>query len=321
MRIVSLLPSATEIICALGLRHELVGVTHECDYPPPVLDLPKVTRTLIPTDASSRDIDQLVRERMQTQQALYALDMEMLTQLRPDLIVTQALCDVCAVAEAEVNAAAQVLPGRPRVLNLEPMSLSDMFDTLKRVGQATGRAARADSVVSALKVRVRAVIERTQQVRVRPRVVHLEWIDPPFNAGHWTPELIEHAGGEDSLGNEGQPSRSLPWSAIVEAQPDVLTVALCGFGIERTLKDMCILEARPGWADLPAVRHGRVYLIDGHHYFNRPGPRLVDSLEILAHALHPGIHPSPKGSPALKYPKAAGSPILNILRDSAGQPI
>jgi iron complex transport system substrate-binding protein len=303
MRIVSLLPSATEIVCALGLREQLVGVTHECDYPPSVLDLPKVTRTLIPHDASSLDIDELVRERLQTHKALYALDMEILARLQPDLIVTQALCDVCAVAEAEVKAAAQVLPGRPRVLNLEPMSLSDVFDTLKLVSQATGRKAQADALVAGLQARVQAVIARTQQqVRVRPRVVHLEWIDPLFNAGHWTPELIDYAGGEDCLGNKGQPSRSLPWSAIVEAQPDVLTVALCGFGIERTLEDMRILETRPGWGDLPAVRHERVYVIDGHHYFNRPGPRLVDSLEILAHALHPGIHPpAPAAVPVLNY--------------------
>jgi iron complex transport system substrate-binding protein len=202
-----------------------------------------------------------------------------------------------------VTAAASSLPNRPRVLKLEPMSLSDVFDTLSIVGEATDRAARADKVVRALKTRVQAVIARTErQVRARPRVVHLEWIDPPFNAGHWTPQLIEYAGGQDVLGNPGQPSCSLPWPAVVAARPEVLTVALCGFGIERTLEDLRILETQPGWSELPAVRSGRVYTIDGHQYFNRPGPRLVDSLEILAHALHPDIHPPARTAvPALRY--------------------
>lgn len=157
--------------------------------------------------------------------------------------------------------------------------------------------------MAGLEARVQAVIARTaRQVRVRPRVVHLEWIDPLFNAGHWIPELIEYAGGRDCLGNRGRSSRSIPWSAVVEAQPDVLTVALCGFGIERILQDMRYLEARPGWSDLPTVRYGRIYVIDGNQYFNRPGPRLVDSLEIFAHAVHPGIHPpAPKAVAALNY--------------------
>lgn len=294
MRIVSLLPSATEIVCALGLEGDLVGVTHECDFPPSVKSLPKVTRTLIPHDAASADIDTLVRQRLKVQTALYTLDVPTLERLRPDLLVTQALCDVCAVAEAEVQEAACRLPGRPQVLNLEPMSLEDVFETLLLVGQATGRAEQARSAVASLQARVNAVVDRTATLPAdaRPRVAFLEWIDPPFNAGHWNPTLIEMAGGVDVLGNAGQPSRTLAWEEVVRAQPDVLFIACCGFDAERGRQDVPILERQTGWATLPCVQTGRVYVSDGNAYFSRPGPRLVDSLEILAHALHPDLHPA-----------------------------
>jgi iron complex transport system substrate-binding protein len=303
MRIVSLLPSATEIICALGLEADLVGVTHECDYPPQVKALPKVTRTLIPHDAISREIDTLVREQLQTQRALYTLDMPVLEALRPDLLVTQALCDVCAVSQAEVTAAACSLPGSPRVMNLEPMSLEQVFETLLLVGEATGTVESAEAVVEGLWSRVRTVSMRTKAIarEERPGVVFLEWIDPPFNGGHWNPRLIDLAGGVALLGTAGQPSRTLAWEEVVAAQLEVLFIACCGFSAERTMEDVPILRAQPGWSNLPAVRNGRVYLTDGNAYFSRPGPRLVDSLEILGHALHPTIHPLPIGvSPAIR---------------------
>jgi iron complex transport system substrate-binding protein len=308
MRIVSLLPSATEIVCALGLEEHLVGVTHECDYPPCVASLPKVTRTLIPHDATSAEIDALVRERLKTEQALYTLDMETLERLRPDLIVTQALCDVCAVAEAEVEvqAAACHLPGQPGVINLEPMSLEDVYETLGLVGRATGNEARAESAVRRMRERVAAVEGRTTTIPLseRPRVAFLEWIEPPFPGGHWTPALIVMAGGVDVLGCPGQPSHTVLWRRIPDVQPDVLFVACCGLETARALKDLPILEAQPGWKDLPCVQNGRVYFTDGNAYFNRPGPRLVDSLEILAHALHPDIHPLPKHLVAAVRPLA-----------------
>ena len=292
MRIVSLLPSATEIVCALGLEESLVGVTHECDYPPFIKTLPKVTTTLIPHDATSKEIDALVRERLKTHLALYSLDMPMLEQLRPDLLVTQALCDVCAVAEAEVSAAACHLPGQPRVLNLEPMSLDDVFATLKMVGAATGTETKAEQVVANLQGRVQQVAERTAHIPAsqRPRVAFLEWIDPCFNAGHWNPTLIEMAGGLDVLGNAGQPSRTTAWQTVVDSRPDVLFISCCGFSTERAMQDLPLLQQQPGWNDLPCVRGDRVYVTDGNAYFSRPGPRLVDSLEILAHALHPHVH-------------------------------
>ncbi|MDY3552510.1 cobalamin-binding protein [Gemmata sp. JC717] len=300
MRIVSLLPSATEIVCELGLGDALVGVTHECDYPAFVTALPKVTRTLIPHDAISREIDALVRERLQTQRALYTLDLPTLERLKPDLIVTQALCDVCAVAEAEVTAAACTLPGRPRVVNLEPTSLGDVFDTLHLVADAAGVPARADLAVAALRERIGTVAKRSEQVTARPRVVVLEWLDPPFSCGHWTPELVRLAGGNEVLGVSGGPSRTLAWADVVAAQPDVLLVACCGFSLERTLVDLPALRDCPGWEALPAVRSGRVYVTDGNAYFSRPGPRLVDSAEIVAHALHPSLHPLPAGVPAAR---------------------
>ncbi|MCI0465287.1 MAG: cobalamin-binding protein [Gemmataceae bacterium] len=298
MRIVSLQPSATEIVCALGLGDQLVGLTHECDWPAFVLDLPKVTRTLIPHDATSRRIDELVRERLRTQRALYTLDLPVLEALRPDLIVTQALCDVCAVAEEEVRAAACTLPGDPRVINLEPMTLAQVFDSIAQVAAATGTEDRAAAVIRRSHAHVDAVAARTASLRDRPRVALLEWIDPPFSCGHWSPELVRLAGGVEGIGQEGQPSRTLRWDEVVAWQPKVLFLACCGFTVERTLRDREILCGYPGWADLPCVRARRVYVVNGSDYFSRPGPRLVDSLEILAHALHPDVHPLPPGLPA-----------------------
>ncbi|WP_010586258.1 cobalamin-binding protein [Schlesneria paludicola] len=297
MRIVSLLPSATEIICQLGLEKSLVGVTHECDYPPHVRDLPKVTQTLIPTDASSLEIDQLVRERLKNNRALYSLNLPVLEQLRPDLIITQALCDVCAVAEAEVTAAACNLPGHPRVLNLEPMSVHEVLSTLIQVGTVAGIPERATEIVDQLRSRIDAVAARSQTVSHRPKVVILEWIDPPFSCGHWSPEIVRLAGGDEQLGRPGIPSQTLDWLQVIQANPDVIVIACCGFNVARTLVDVDILRTFSGWNDIPAVKANQVYVIDGNAYFSRPGPRLIESLELLAHALHPDIHPAPIGIP------------------------
>jgi iron complex transport system substrate-binding protein len=297
MRIVSLLPAATEMVCALGLQDQLVGVTHECDYPPFVRNLPKVTRTLIRGDASSGEIDRLVRERLQTQRALYTLDLAVLQELQPDLIVTQALCDVCAVAEDEVRAATCTLPGAPRVINLAPQSLADLFIAVRQLAAAAGAEARADAVVSAMSVRIDRVVARSAAIRQRPRVALLEWLDPPFSCGHWSPELVRLAGGLEGLGREGEPSRTLRWDEVIAWQPEVVFIACCGWSVERTLGDLSLLHAVAGWEDIPAVRGGRVYVTDGSQYFSRPGPRLVDSLEILAHTLHPDVQPLPNGLP------------------------
>jgi len=297
MRIVSLLPSATEIVCALGLEDRLVGVTHECDYPPSVQSLPRVTRTVVPADAASREIDRLVSEQLKTTKALYQLDLPLLKELQPDVIVTQSLCDVCAVAPNEVQAALTQLPGTPRVVNLEPQSLDGLFEAIRHVASAVGLS--ADDTIQRLQGRVEAVAMRSAGVSSRPRVAFLEWLDPPFSSGHWNPELVRIAGGIEGLGKEGQPSRRLRWDEVLVWQPDVMVIACCGFTVERTVQDLADVQSIAGWQELPAVRSGRVYVADGSHYFNRPGPRLIESLELLAHAIHPDHHPMRDGLSAL----------------------
>ena len=310
MRIVSLLPSATEIVCSLGLAEQLVGVTHECDYPPEVRHKPHVTRSLIPAGAASAEIDALVRDKLATERVLYRLEQEVLAQLEPELIVTQALCDVCAVAEAEVQQAACSLPGQPRVINLEPENLAGVLDCVTQVAEAAGIHQRGQEVRAALAERVQQVRQRSESIRERPRVVLLEWIDPPFSSGHWSPELVELAGGREMLGVAGQRSRTMTWDDVLAARPNVLFIACCGFDLERTAEDLPILARQPGWQQLPCVESDRVFMVDGSAYFSRPGPRLVDSLEILAHALHPDRHPLPTGiEPAvrLRCPDLVGS--------------
>ena len=233
MRIVSLLPSATEILCAVGLEDQLVGVTHECDFPSSVRALPKVTRTLIPTDASGAEIDALVRERMGGKSALYTLDMPVLEQLSPDLIVTQALCDVCAVSEDEVRDAACMLPSGPRVLNLEPETLDQVLECIRDVGAATDADAKADRLIASLRARIDAVVARVTSATTRPRVALLEWLDPPFSTGHWNPELVRLAGGIDGLGRERQKSVTLRWEEVVAWQPEVVLISCCGFTASR----------------------------------------------------------------------------------------
>ena len=297
MRIVSLLPSATEIVCALGLGDQLVGVTHECDYPLSVQRLPRVTRTLIPVDATSSEIDRLVSEQLKTKKALYQLDLRLLKELRPDVIVSQSLCDVCAVAPNEVQAALAQLSGTPRVVNLEPQSLDGLFEAIRHVAAAVGLS--ADAAIQRLQDRVEAVAMRSAGMSSRPRVAFLEWLDPPFSSGHWNPELVRIAGGIEGLGKEGQPSRRLRWDEVCAWRPDVLCIACCGFTVERTLEDLADTHTFVGWQELPAVQSGRVYVADGSQYFNRPGPRLIESLELLAHAIHPDRHRLPDGLPAL----------------------
>ncbi|MBV8636845.1 MAG: cobalamin-binding protein [Candidatus Eremiobacteraeota bacterium] len=284
MRIVSLLPSATEILFAVGAGPDVVGVTHECDYPAEARALPQLTSSALPHAGSPAEIDRHVRRSLHAGSSLYHLDADLLERLAPDLIVTQELCKVCAVSYDIVDRAAKRLRSDPRIISLEPSSLEDVFATVLTLGDLTGRRANADSVVRELRARVDAL--RSVRHSSRPRVLVLEWTDPPMSAGHWTPGLVELAGGEPVLGNPGVNSRVLAWNEIAQSDPDDIIVGPCGFGIEQTRTAIAGLKRIAEWQALRAVREGRVHAIDGNAYLNRPGPRLVDTAELISEALH-----------------------------------
>jgi iron complex transport system substrate-binding protein len=302
VRIVSLLPSATEIACALGLDSQLVGISHSCDTPA-VARLPRVTRTAIPPAGPSRMIDSAVREARERGTSLYQLEPELLRALKPDLVLTQDLCDVCAVGEAEVTMALRRACLAPAVLTLGPRTLAETWDGIRAVAGAAGRTEEADCLIAGLEARVASVSARAGAISRRPRVVFLEWIDPPIVGGHWNPELVELAGGRDVLGIAGTPSRTVRWDDVVTSRPDVLCLACCGFTEERARADLPLLMSQPGVRDLPCVREGRVEVFDGVGLFSRPGPRLVDSLERLAAVLRPQLF---SGSAAGSSPTRSG---------------
>ena len=290
MKIVSLIPSATEMVHALDLGDSLVGISHDCDFPPSVRGLPVVTRSFVPSRASSGDIDRAVRELRGSARALYALDVDALEELRPDLILTQALCTVCAVSEEEVHVAARRLPGRPEVVNLEARTLREVWDGIRLVASKAGVEARGDALVRELADRAERVSSRSNGRSPVP-IAFLEWLDPPFGCGHWNPELVHMAGATDPFGRVGEPAQVIDWQRVAAMRPELIFIAACGFGVERTLEDVGALTNMPRWDEVPAVREGKVYVTDGSQYFSRPGPRLVDSLEILAHAIDPVLHP------------------------------
>lgn len=293
MRVVSLLPSATEIVFAIGAGSSLVGVTHECDFPPAAAEIPKLTRSHIAPNISSAEIDAAVSASLTSLGSLYELDFPLLEALKPDLILTQRLCDVCAVSFDRVEETVAKLPWGPQVLNLEPHSLEEVLGTIQTVGDALGRSDVAQKVVGSLRGRIETVRKCSARAARRPRVVCLEWVDPPYCAGHWIPELVELAGGHDGLGNPRRPSARLEWSRVLDFAPEVMVLTCCGYSLERCAAEGEVLARFPGAQELPAVREGRVYATDGSAYFSRPGPRLVESLEILAHLVHPELFPAP----------------------------
>src|SRR5437763_14332232 len=289
MRIVSLLPSATEIVCALGLADELVAVTHECDYPPEVRGKPVITASALDQAADSATIDRLVANSIHEHRGIYTLDERLLSDVRPDLILTQELCDVCAVSYSEVQRAARILPGETPVVSLEPCTLGDILDTILLVGRLTGREATAADVAARLRARIDAVAARARAAATRPRVYCMEWIDPPSGAGHWIPEMVRLAGGEDVLGREGEPSARVTWPEVAAAAPDVVVVMPCGFDAERAARELAAVQDRPEWRGVPAVAGGAVWVSDGWAYFSRPGSRMVEGLEIMATGPHPDL--------------------------------
>jgi iron complex transport system substrate-binding protein len=290
MRIATLLPSATEIVCALGLADSIVAVTHECDYPPEIRGRPVVVRPRIDSRRSSAEIDAAVEDALRRGESLYELDAAALAAARPELIITQDLCDVCALPSLDVERVAAALPGRPRVLRLHPHTLDDVFREIGAVGDAAGRVDEAARLVDALTERVAAAAARAAAARPErpPRVVCMEWLDPPFCSGHWMPELVELAGGREVLGRRGRPSFRVEWRAIAEAAPEVVVLTLCGFDVARTCAELESVTSRPEWRGLPAVPAGRVYAADGGAFFSRSGPRIVDGLEMLVEMLHSG---------------------------------
>ncbi len=282
MRIVSLVPHATELLFALGLADEVIAVTHECDYPPAAQALPRVTGDALLAGLSAAEIDAAVRERTERGESIYELDEDTLRALEPDLIVTQALCPVCAVSHEEVAELAQDMPSCPRVISLDPHTLGETFGDVRTLAQATGRRAEGVDLVARTAARIDRV-KLAVRGRPRPRVVALEWLDPVFLAGHWTPQLIELAGGEDVLGMPGEPSRESSWEEVAAAAPAVAIAMPCGYDAPRAH-----VEALAYGERLASLGAERVVAVDASAYFSRPGPRLVDGLELLAELLHPG---------------------------------
>jgi iron complex transport system substrate-binding protein len=289
MRIVSLVPSATEMLFALGLGPDLIAVTHECDYPAAARELPKITRDMLPSGLTSGEIDAAVKQRTLAGESIYELDGETLRELGPDLIVTQALCSVCAVSYDDVRAIADEIETRPEVISLDPHTVGEVLGDARTLAQATDRKDAAVELIHDASARIDRV---RLAVRDRPRlgVAALEWLDPPFAAGHWTPQLIEYAGGYDVLGFAGEHSEQRSWEEVIAARPDVVVVMPCGYDAEIAHR-----EAEMHLEELAAIGAGEVVAVDAAAYFSRPGPRIVDGLELLAHILHPDVVPEAPG--------------------------
>ncbi|MGE0611841.1 MAG: cobalamin-binding protein [Hyphomicrobiales bacterium] len=289
-RVVTLIASATEIVCALGCRGWLVGRSHECDHPPDVKALPELTEPKFPVEGSSYEIDERVKAIVQEGLSVYRVHADRLGAARPDVIVTQDQCEVCAVSLGDVEAALCELAGLDaQVVSLRPDCLEDLWADIARVAGALGVPGRGDALIGELKSRMGGIAARAGRAAARPRVATVEWIDPLMSGGNWIPELIAMAGGENLFGEAGRHSPWMSWDDLRAADPDVIFVQPCGFGMARTLEEMPLLAAKPGWAGLKAVRSGQVLIGDGSQYFNRPGPRLAESLEILAEILHPEL--------------------------------
>jgi iron complex transport system substrate-binding protein len=317
-RIVTLLPSATEIVCALGFESELVGRSHECDFPPSVKRLPSLTEPKFNPEGSSAEIDARVKHIVREALSVYRVDAAKLRELRPDAIVTQSQCEVCAVSQADVDAAVGEWTGtRPKVVSLAPYSLGDVFSDMQRVATALGAPERGDKLVHDLQMRCAEIREIATKLKTRPTVACIEWIEPMMAGGNWMPQLVEMAGGINLFGKAGEHSPWMKFEALVAADPEIILIAPCGFDILRASEELHLLQKQNGWKQIRAVRDGRVFVADGNQYFNRPGPRIVESLQILAELIHPNTFrfgfegdgwrkvttTSPSGS---EVPRAAG---------------
>jgi len=275
---------------ALGLGDQVIGVTHECDYPPEVKGKPVVVRAVLPIEKMSQpEIDAAVTERMRDGLSLYQVDEQLLQELAPDMILTQDLCQVCAPSGNEVTEALELLHKKPQILWLTPKSLEEIFDNLRELGEATGRLKEAEALIAAGRVRLERIGSVTRNLPHRPRVFCMEWLDPVYCSGHWMPEMVEIAGGVDALARKGTDSVRIPWDDVLNWAPEVLVITPCGFNLDQVIEQTPQLFNYPDWSEIPAVRDGRVYAVDANSYFARPGPRVVDGTELLAHLIHPDL--------------------------------
>lgn len=302
LKIASLLPSSTEIVCALGLGENLVGVTHECDHPPGVADRPHLTASRISHETmSSREIDHAVRGQLDGHGSIYDLDTDLLAALDPDLILTQELCEVCAVSYETVRKAARVHAAGARVVSLEPNTIGEILENIRTVGELCGVPDRAAELVTGLEARLGRLRERVAgEVSERPRVFMLEWLDPPFSPGHWVPEQVDAAGGVCLLGEKGRKSTATTYAEIFESNPEILVLIPCGYYTGDILRQLRRTEFPAEWREMPAVRDGRVWALDATSYFSRPAPRVVEGAEILSKIFHPRIFGEPDGREAVR---------------------
>jgi len=287
-RIVSFLPSATEMVCALGLGDRLLGVTHECDYPPEAAGKRVVVSGVLPIERmTEQEIDTAVSERLRDGLSLYQVDEALMRDIGPDLILTQDLCQVCAPSGTEVSSLLPLLPRTPRVLWLTPKSLDQIFDNLRELGEATDRIEAAEVLIAACRARLEKIAGVTRTLPNKPRVFCMEWTDPVYCSGHWVPEMVRLAGGTDELAREREYSVRIPWEDVLAWAPEVMIVMPCGFDLRNTVERARHIFALPGWSDIPAVKAGRVHAVNANSYFARPGPRVVEGTELLAHLIHP----------------------------------
>jgi iron complex transport system substrate-binding protein len=287
MRIISLLPSATEIIYALGLGEHLIGVSHDCDFPYEATLKPKLSQALVNSDMPSDEIDAIVREQLHNGLSVYHIDTQALQKLEPDIILTQELCEVCAPSYDQVLQAAKIFGDRTKVVSLEPHTLEEILENILLVGELTNRAEIAENAVQSLRARLDKIVTMTAEMEQRPKVACIEWLSPVMVGGHWVPQMVEYAGGEDWLGDLGEPSKEIAWGDVLTYDPDILVCMPCGFDVSRALEEMHLMIEREGWEDLKAVKNGQVYVMNGTAYFNRPGPRIITGLEIMAQIIHP----------------------------------
>jgi len=309
VRICSLLPSATEIVCALGLEDALVGVSHECDFPPSVRTKPALIHPRVDPNAPAVEVDRQVRDLIGRGESIYSVDADLLLRLDPDLILTQDLCHVCAASPDDLATALARAWRAPRVLTLTPRLLTDVWNDVRTVGEATGCRGRAEELAHKLEDRVATVSHAAaRRGEPRPRVVCLEWLSPLYVGGHWVPEMVAAAGGEDVLGRAGEPSFRVSWKQVIAVRPDVVLIMPCGYGLEKAVQEFAGLELPAGWPDLPAVRNARVLAVDANGYFSRPGPRLADGVELLSDLLWTRSSPGLRAGSALQAHAAANLP-------------